>query len=138
MGMSKEAKLKIVVVEPLKKPYVKEIENTLDSQREVVGGNMEMLPFDVPDAPLGICIICNENGKLENLPYNRAYYYDEYGKPSDILSGTFFVCSVNGEDFASLSEEQEKAVLKRFEYVEQFIEDKDCPALLTMRRFKLD
>ena len=60
--------MKVLVVEPEKEPYVKEISSGLSSLQKEVGGFIEAVyPLEDP-----VAIICNEEGKLEGLPLNRA------------------------------------------------------------------
>lgn len=49
--------------------------------------------------------ICNDEGKLLGLPWNRLLF-DEEGHIYDILVGTFLVVGLTEDDFGSLSEEQ--------------------------------
>lgn len=49
--------------------------------------------------------ICNDEGKLLGLPWNRALT-DDHGVPYDIVCGTFFVAGLKEDDFASLTEQQ--------------------------------
>ena len=92
-------KIKVLVVEPMRPCHVQEIPNTLEAMQQIVGGYIESVSFQ--DA----AIICNEEGKLLGLPYNRPLM-DESGLPMDILQGTFFIAGINGEHFASLTDEQ--------------------------------
>lgn len=78
-------KIKVLVVEPNKAPYVKEIDNTLEAKQEIVGGLIEQLISPKDD----VAIILNEEGKLHNLPMNRALYGPDK-QPIDIIRGTFF------------------------------------------------
>lgn len=86
--------MKILMVEPGKKPYSKEIENTLASMQELVGGAIESLYTEKGDA-----IILNEEGKILGLPPNRCYAHD-------IFAGNFFIAGINGDAFTSLSDEK--------------------------------
>lgn len=80
---------------------VQEIPDTLDAMQAVVGGYIEeVTPFNEP-----VAIVCNEEGKLNGLPYNRPLV-DRNGLPYDILCGTFFIAGVQGERFVSLTDEQ--------------------------------
>lgn len=105
--------LKIVVVEPKKEPYVKEIPFDLHSIQNVVGGHFETIPF----GRLGSLLIINEMGKLLGLPQNRVMKTEEY---EWILNGTFFVCGqgyyedIEEYDFASLTDDQINEALKCF------------------------
>ena len=108
--------MKILVIEPLKEPYVKDIPNTLEAKQEIVGGLIQAIyPFDYPE----IALICNEEGKLNHLPLNRALF-DEKGNIVDIVSGTFFLCSApaDSENFESLTDEQIKEYTKKFKSIE--------------------
>ena len=49
--------------------------------------------------------VCNDEGKLLGLPWNRALT-DDRGVPYDIVCGTFFVAGLKEDDFASLTEQQ--------------------------------
>lgn len=92
--------IKVLIVEPEKDPRVEEISHTLESLQHIVGGYIEaMYPFEDP-----VAIICNEEGKLLNLPWNRPLY-DEYGRIYDIIAGTFIIAGLTEDDFGSLSNE---------------------------------
>jgi len=111
--------MKILVVEPLKEPYIKEIDGTLESMQEIVGGLIQAIyPFDHPE----IALICNDEGKLMGLPLNRALF-DKDGNIVDIIAGTFFLCSApaDNENFEGLTDEQIKQYKKRFEALEVYI-----------------
>ena len=93
----------VLIIEPGKVPRRAEIGNDLKSMQEVVGGLIQAVyPFEEP-----VVLICNEEGKLQNLPMNR-FLMDENGVVYDLVVGTFFLCSApaDSEDFESLSEEQ--------------------------------
>ena len=111
--------MKVLIVEPLKIPYEREIGNDLESMQAVVGGYIEAIyPFE--DAE--ISLICNEEGKLNGLTPNRALR-DENGVIYDIVAGVFFLCRApaDSENFESLTDEQMKFCKKRFEKIEVFI-----------------
>lgn len=79
--------MKVLVVEPMKAPYEREISGSLASMQEVVGGDISATyPFDDP-----IALIHNDLGKLEGLPPNRLLY-DDNGVPYDMVCGTIFPC----------------------------------------------
>ena len=110
--------MQVVIVEPEKKPEVREIGNSLEAMQQVVGGFIEALyPFDEP-----VALICNEEGKLMDLPPNRALR-DDTGEVYDIISGTFFLCSAppDSEHFESLTDQQVKTYLERFSTPEMFL-----------------
>ena len=78
-------KMRILVVEPAKRPYVKEIEHTLEEMQKVVGGSIQALyPFEDR-----VGLICNDEAKIAGgFTPNRALR-DENGNVYDIIFGTF-------------------------------------------------
>ena len=108
--------MNVLVVEPYKKPYEKDIEPGLESLQEAVGGNIEAIyPFEEKAA-----VICNDEGKLLGLPLNRAIR-DESGAVRDIIAGTFIVTGLGEEDFCELSPELTELFKERYATPEQFI-----------------
>lgn len=92
--------MKVLVVEPLKECYAKEI-GGLEEMQALVGGYIQAVyPFEDP-----VAVVCNEEGKNLCLPFNRPLL-DEHGLPYDIICGTFFVAGLGAEDFASPTDEQ--------------------------------
>ena len=103
--------MKILVVEPGRKPSVKEINGSLKSMQELVGGTIEAIyPWEDP-----VALICNDEGKLCGLPLNRALV-DESGRIWDVVAGTFILCSIpsDSDSFGSLSCEQIQKYQKLF------------------------
>ena len=104
MGTSEKTALRVLIVEPGRAPYEKEIPSSLDVMQNIVGGLIQALyPFDDP-----VALICNDEGKLLGMPMNRALRESRTGKPYDIIYGTFLLCGAppNEEDFTSLTDEQ--------------------------------
>ena len=101
--------MRVVLVEPGKKAVVKAIDGSLEGMQKTVGGYIEAIALD----DQGTCLVCNENGKIDDLPLNRALV-DEDGRVADIIAGTFFVCGTDEEDFASLDDETAEKYRKRF------------------------
>ena len=102
-------KMTILVVEPMKKPTIQEIDGSLESMQRIVGGDIEAVyPFDDP-----VVLVCHGEGKLLGLPMNRALT-DESGVPYDIVCGTFFVVGIGDEDFTSLTEQQIEKYRKKY------------------------
>ena len=111
--------MQVVVVEPKKKPMVRDIDVGLESMQKIVGGPIEAVyPFDEP-----VALICNEEGKLLNLPLNRALRDDE-GNVYDIVSGIFFVCAAppDSDHFTGLTDRQVKTYMERFAMPEMFLD----------------
>ena len=106
----------VLAVMPGKKPTKMELEGSLESMQEFVGGTIQALyPFDDP-----VAIICNDEGKLGGLEYNRALR-NEKGAVSDSLCGPCFVCGLGEDDFASLPETLMETYYKLFERPELFV-----------------
>lgn len=71
LSLSNQEKISVLFVAAGKSPVVKEIPNTHEAMKELVGGGLdEYMPFDDDAA-----IVCNRDGKAENLPMNRAVYH---------------------------------------------------------------
>ena len=102
--------IRVLIVEPQKQPYVKDIENDFRAMQAVVGGSIEYL-YLTDDAH----IYCNEEGKLLGLTGNRRM------DNGDVIAGTFFICGDNGygEDI-SLTDDQVAQYTERFKEPEYF------------------
>ena len=110
--------MQVVVVEPKKKPVLQDIGSDLESMQRIVGGFIQAIyPFEEP-----VALICNEEGKLLNLPLNRALR-DDKGNVYDIISGTFFVCAAppDSNHFAGLTDQQVKTYMEWFAMPEMFL-----------------
>lgn len=76
--------MRILLVEPGKRPVLKEIDGSLKSMQEIVGGTIQVLyPFTEP-----VALICNDERKLLGLPLYRALR-DSEGHIYDVIAGTF-------------------------------------------------
>ena len=85
--------MRILVVEPTKDPYVKEIDGSLASMQAIVGGFIQAVePFEDHN----VLLLCNEEAKLLGLPENR-FLRNRNGIPYDIIHGTFFLAQGSGE-----------------------------------------
>ena len=82
--------MKVLIKEPDCSVREAEIENTLEAMQAVVGGYIEVVPFTFDDV-----LVCNEEGKLRDLPFN-------FSMPFDDIVGTVFICCDDGEDFADV------------------------------------
>lgn len=88
--------MKVLICEPHKRPYIKDVEHTLENLQEIVGGYIQALyPFNDD-----VAIVCNEEALLIGLEPNRTV--ERYG----IVFGTFFVCGLTEDDFTGLTDEQ--------------------------------
>ena len=101
-------KIRVLVVEPHKYPYSKEIDSGLASLQHEVGGDIQAVyPFEDE-----VAIICADEGKLFDCDFNRALYDD--GEIYDIIAGTFLVVDCSGENFSGLSNEMMEKYEKIF------------------------
>ena len=107
--------MRVLIVEPNKKPYLKEINSGLDSYRDIVQGNIEAVyPFDDMVAVVG-----NDESKLLGMPLNRALKTSD-GEIYDIMAGTFFICGIDEENFSSLNDDLAVKFYEKFKYPERF------------------
>ena len=109
--------MRVLVVEPERRPEVREIDGSLESMQEIVGGLIRpVYPFDEP-----VALVRNDEDKLMNLPANRGLR-DKDGQIYDIVCGTFFLCGApaDSDQFASLTPEQIKRYEERFHTPEMF------------------
>ena len=109
-------KMTVLVVEPRKEPYLKEIAPGLHSLQAEVGGDIATTyPFSDP-----VGLVCNDEGKLIGLELNRGLR-DEDGNLYDIMAGTFLVVGLGEEDLTSLPPELAQKYMEHFKQPEQFI-----------------
>lgn len=109
--------IRVLLVEPGKYPEEIEIENSLEAMQELVGGYIEeYMPFDDE-----VAIICNEEGKVNGLPPNRAIY-SKNKEITDIICGRFFIAYApfESESFLSIPDEMMKKYKGKFKYPESF------------------
>jgi hypothetical protein len=108
--------MRILVIEPEHRPEVREIEDSLTTMQQIVGGLIQ--PIYLDDS---VALICNDEGKLMNLPANRGLR-DKDGQMYDIVFGTFFLCGApaDSDHFTSLTQEQIEQYRKMFYTPEMF------------------
>ena len=116
MEETKEDKIRVVLVEPGKYAREAEIGTSLSELQEVCDGLIQTFyPFEEM-----VCIVCNDEGKINGMPLNRAIKDTETGELIDIIAGPFFICDCSTENFASLSQEQMDRFLEQFKNPERF------------------
>ncbi len=93
--------MKVIVKQPGKEPEVAEIENTLPALQRAVGGYIETVTLATD-----CCIICNEEGRLEGLPYNLTFCGISF-------VGPILVVGVDGDEFTSLDDRQIDLLLQQ-------------------------
>ena len=99
------------------RPEVITIAHTLEDMQLTVGGSIQAVyPYEDP-----VAIVCNEEGKLLGMEPNRAICDSDTGEIVEIICGTFFICGLTTDDFASLTAKQIQYYTKLFEYPEMFL-----------------
>ena len=108
--------IRVLLVEPGEHPRLVTVEHTLENLQELVGGTIQAVyPFPEP-----VAVICDDNGKFKGYVPNRALV-DEEGEPYDIVVGTFFICGLGKDNFASISDELAGQFTERFFWPEMFM-----------------
>ena len=130
MDAAKELRKEITVVmlEPGKMARTETIDSSLEGMQKIVGGLIEAYyPFEE-----AVCIVYNEEGKINGMPLNRAIYAEpedgaapgtqlsEDRQMIDIIAGPCFICDCSGEDFGSLTDEQINRYMEQFKCPERF------------------
>ena len=95
--------MKVIIKEPGQCPRETEIENSLSTLQQAVGGYIETVTF-AEDC----CIICNEEGRLQGLPYNLTFCGVSF-------VGTILFVGVAGDEFCSLSERKTNFLMQCLE-----------------------
>lgn len=91
----KEKIVRILYKEVGKAPKIKFIDNTLEAKQKLVGGLIEVIPYN------DLLLVCNDEGKVLDLPPNVIFDYD-------YIAGNCFVIGDDYEnaDFKSLTIEE--------------------------------
>lgn len=89
--MKEDNKIRVYIKAPGKEPELKEIENTLESLQQIVGGYIETVTLAD-----NAVIICNEEGRLRDLPFNCHIFGGDF-------VGTIIFAGVDEDEFASWS-----------------------------------
>lgn len=110
--------MKILVIEPGKHPYEKDIEHTLENLQSIVGGHIEAVyPFEDE-----ITLVCHEEALFDpTQQWNRII------NPHLVIKGTFFLCGLGTEDFTDLPDDILEKYKKHFWDITHFIPRRtDC------------
>lgn len=91
----------VVIKEPGKKAYSKEIEDDLEVYQNILGGYLETAGFDKNQI-----LLCDEEGKLKGYEPNLLV-------PGDVIVGTVIVVGTEREEFRSLTPEEKNKAIKR-------------------------
>ncbi len=96
--------MRVIIKEVGKAPVIKDIENTLDALKSLVGGYIEVVRLDN-----NVLLICNEEGKIQGLSPNFSMGYDT------IVGTAVFVSFDGKEDFTDLNDWQIEYLMSKFE-----------------------
>ena len=108
--------MNVLMVEPGKAPYETQIGDDLRSMQAAVGGYIQAVyPYEEP-----VALICNEDGKMNGLPLNRALR-DPDGDIYDIVAGKFFIVGLGQNDFTDLPHELAEQFAEQFRQPEMFM-----------------
>lgn len=99
--------MKAIIKEVGKVAKVEDIKNDLETLQGFVGGYIEAVNMGQ-----GVCLVVNEEGKLNNMPVN-------FPIGNDVIVGTaVFVAYGNDGEFADLTDKQIEVVMNFLERVE--------------------
>ncbi len=90
-----------VTVEPGKPAKIARIGAELEDMQAIVGGYIEAVPL----CSDGAVLVCNEEGKFDDLPVSRVLIGRGH-RMHDVICGTFFIAGTAGEAFTDLTDEQ--------------------------------
>ena len=97
--------IRILIVEPGKRPRTATIPHTLKALQNVVGGYIQAIyPWEDAEAAL----VCDEEGLLKNYELNRLI--DQH----TIIAGTFFICGLDEDNFGDLPDDLVERFTRRF------------------------
>ena len=109
-------RMKVVLVEPMEKPRIVEIDHDLASMQKVVGGDIACTyPWE---EPAGL-VHCDDAIAL-GYPLNRMLK-DEDGKVYDVVPGTFFITGLTEDSFGSLTYELAERFMALFKFPEMYM-----------------
>ena len=82
--------MRVIAKAPNKAPIILEMKNTLEELQEAVGGYIETVSF-----ASYACIVCNEEGRLKDMPFNCKICGLDF-------FGPVLIVGVNGDAFTDL------------------------------------
>jgi len=110
--------MRVLMIEPGKEPFIREIENGLEPLQKAVDGLIEVVYLEND-----VLLVCNEEGKCLGIEGNRRI------DNGDIIAGAFLICGGNDEgEMISLSDEQIEKYKERFKEPELYTSEEveDC------------
>ncbi len=98
--------MKAVLVKVGEPHKVIDVENDLKAIQRMVGGFIEVVPYNAPTH--GIFIVCDEEGKRKKKKPNRLVVVRN--RVVDVIAGDFVLVGRDGEEFIDLTPEQLKYI----------------------------
>ena len=103
--------IRVLLVEPMKKPRLVTVEHTLEELQKLVGGNIEVTyPWEDE-----VGLISCDDAKFNGSSPNRCL--EDY----DVIYGTFFLAGLTEDNFGDISDELAEKFAKKFAYPEAFL-----------------
>lgn len=112
----KDGKIKVLMVEPGKKAYEKEIGTSLEEMYAALDCDCIQTFYPYEDL---VVIVCDDEGKINHSRPNRAIYGED-GKMMDLICGKFFIADCSTEQFKSLPDDMMQKYKKQFLLPERF------------------
>ena len=117
--------MRILVIEPKKRPYVKEIDGSNEALCKIIRGDLEIaVPFIDDDT---VNLVCDEIGKIKRRPFNRVLK-TETGEVNDVIAGTFclFNTDKEGDKMVDLTDEQIQYYSEMFKDADSIVDELNC------------
>ncbi len=112
----KDGRIKVLMVEPGKKAYEKEIGTSLEEMYSALDCDCIQTFYPYDDL---VVIVCDDEGKINGSRPNRAIYGED-GTMMDIVCGKFFICDCSSSEFKSLPDNMMEKYKKQFLLPERF------------------
>lgn len=115
--------LSVLLIEPLSCPKPVQIHNTILAVRQLIGGEPEeYMPFTDD-----VALVCNAQGKTQNLPPNRTVI-DDNRRTLNVILGTFFLAyaPVESNEYIDLPERLLQKYTRIFYSPNAIVHTKDC------------
>ena len=117
--------MRILIIEPGKRPREAEIPHTLESLQSVVGGYIQAI-YPWEDR---VAVVCDEEGLLKHAPFNRLV------APGNPVFGTFFICGLGEDDFTDLPQDMIDKYTEMLGDPEMLIRTPAGPVVLHLMNF---
>ena len=114
-------RMKVLLVEPMEKPRVVEIDHDLDAMQKLVGGDIACT-YPWEEDLVGL-VHCDDAIAL-GYPLNRMLK-DEDGNIYDVVPGAFFICGLTSDSFGSLSDALAEKYTELFRFPEMYMRTMD-------------